>query len=193
MSVHGANRLGCNSLLEAVVFGNRAGKTVCRDLPAIGWPDAPCGGEEAVRKELAALSEREGSESPAGIREELQSSMQKNCGIFRAEAPLREQLGIVRGLGERFGRVRLSDRGKRFNTELVELLELRSLLDFTEVIVAGALARRESRGAHSRTDYPARDDAGWLKHSFARRGPDGPVFDYAPVRITRHQPKERKY
>ena len=77
--------------------------------------------------------------------------------------------------------------------ELVELLELRSQLDFAEVIVAGALARRESRGAHSRTDFPARDDAGWLAHSFARRGPDGPAFDYAPVRITRHRPKERTY
>ena len=193
VSVHGANRLGCNSLLEAVVFGKRAGKTVCRDLPAIEWHDGPCGGVEVVREELAAFAEREGSESFAGIREELQSSMQKNCGIFRAEDPLREQLVIVRELRERFGRVRLSDRGKRFNTELVELLELRSLLDFTEVIVTGALARKESRGAHSRTDYPARDDAGWLKHSLARRGPDGPVFDYAPVRITRYQPKERKY
>lgn len=193
VSVHGANRLGCNSLLEAVVFGKRAGRAVCADLPGLSWPDAPCGGEEAVRKELAALAEGGGDESLAGIREGLQSSMQKNCGIFRADGPLGAQLDIIRGLRDRFARVRLSDRGKRFNTELVELLELRSLLDFTEVIVMGARARRESRGAHFRTDYPARDDAGWLRHSFARRGADGPVFDYAPVRITRHQPKERKY
>ncbi len=193
VSVHGANRLGCNSLLEAVVFGGRAGRAVCADLPSMEWPDAPAGGEGEARRELAALAEGGGGESLAGIRAELQSGMQKNCGIFRAGGPLREQLASIAALRERFSRVRLADRGKRFNTELVEALELRSLLDFSEVIVAGALARTESRGAHFRSDYPARDDAAWLKHSFARRGPDGPLFDYAPVRITRYQPGERKY
>ena len=120
-------------------------------------------------------------------------SMQENCGIFRSEGPLREQLGVIGRLRERFAGVRLRDRGKRYNTELVEILELRSLLDFTELIVAGALAREESRGAHYRTDHPARDDERWLKHTLAVRGPDGPVFSYRPVRITRFQPKERKY
>ncbi|HQM53626.1 MAG: succinate dehydrogenase flavoprotein subunit [Candidatus Aureabacteria bacterium] len=193
VSVHGANRLGCNSLLEAVVFGRRAGLAVCADLPSLGRAEAPPRGAEAVEKELAAFLDRRGTESLSAIRDELQEGMQRNCGIFRSEKPLGAQLDAVRGLQERFTRVPLSDRGRRFNTELVELLELRSLLDFAEVIVAGALARRESRGAHSRTDFPARDDAGWLAHSFARRGPDGPAFDYAPVRITRHRPKERTY
>jgi succinate dehydrogenase / fumarate reductase flavoprotein subunit len=193
VSVHGANRLGCNSLLEAVVFGRRAGKAVCNDLPGIEWNSPPADCEDAARKELARLVEGNGGEHFARIRDDLQASMQKNCGIFRCEHPLREQLGIIRGLREHFTRVRLTDTGKRFNTELVEILELRSLLDFSEVIVAGALARKESRGAHYRTDYPRRDDAEWLKHSLARRGPDGPIFDYTPVRITRYEPKERKY
>ena len=193
VSVHGANRLGCNSLLEAVVYGRRAGKTVCADLTRIGWGAQPEGLANAAQKELAAIMERRGKESFARIRDELQVSMQKNCGIFRTEAQLREQLGIIGQLKERFAHAPLSDKGKRFNTELVELLELRSLLDFTELIVAGALARKESRGAHSRKDFPKRDDAGWLKHTFAWKGPDGPVFDYKPVRITRYKPEERKY
>jgi len=193
VSVHGANRLGCNSLLEAVVFGRRAGRAVCGDLSRIEWGAQPQGFADAVQKELAAIMERDGRESFARIRDELQVSMQKNCGIFRAAGQLREQLGIIGRLRERFARAPLSDKGKRFNTELVELLELGSLLDFTELIVAGALARKESRGAHSRMDYPARNDAEWLTHTLAWKGPDGPVFDYRPVRITRYQPKERKY
>ena len=193
VSAHGANRLGCNSLLEAVVFGRRAGRAVCDDLPRIEWGAQPGGSAEAVRGELAALMEREGGETFARIRDELQASMQKNCGIFRTEGQLREQLGIIELLKERFARAPLSDKGKRFNTELVELLELRSLLDFTELIAAGALRRAESRGAHFRRDYPARNDAEWLRHTLAWKGPDGPVFDYKPVRITRYQPKERKY
>lgn len=193
VSVHGANRLGCNSLLEAVVFGTRAGNAVCDDLSQLAWREPPGDAAGGVAKEIRSLVERDGSESFPVIREELQVSMQKNCGIFRSEAPLREQIGIIKGLQERFGRARLTDKGKGFNTELVEMIELRSLLDFTELIVRGALARRESRGAHSRTDYPARDDVNWLKHSLARKGPEGPVFDYKPVKITRHQPKERKY
>ena len=193
VSVHGANRLGCNSLLEAVVFGARAGKAVCEDLPGIEWSDWPKDAVEGVQGEIRALVEREGNESLTAIRDELQESMQKNCGIFRSKGPLQEQLLIIGKLQDRFSRVRLSDKGKRCNTELVELLELRSLLDFTELIVRGALAREESRGAHYRTDYPKRDDAHWLKHSLARKGPEGPVFDYTPVRITRYQPKERKY
>ncbi|MCX6353734.1 MAG: succinate dehydrogenase flavoprotein subunit [Candidatus Aureabacteria bacterium] len=193
VSVHGANRLGCNSLLEAVVYGARAGKVVCEDLPGIEWSDWPKGAVEGVQGEVRALVEREGNESLAAIRDELQESMQKNCGIFRSRGPLQEQLLIIGKLQDRFSRARLSDKGKRCNTELVEILELRSLLDFTELIVRGALAREESRGAHYRTDYPKRDDAHWLKHSLARKGPEGPVFDYKPVRITRYQPKERKY
>lgn len=193
VSVHGANRLGCNSLLEAVVFGRRAGRAVCSDLPRIEWGAQPKGFADAVKKELTALMERDGTESFARIRDDLQVSMQKNCGIFRTEGQLHEQLGIIGRLKERFARAPLSDKGKRFNTELVELLELRSILDFTELIVAGALARKESRGAHSRKDYPARNDAEWLRHTIAWKSPDGPVFDYTPVRITRYQPKERTY
>ncbi|MEJ2744116.1 MAG: succinate dehydrogenase flavoprotein subunit [bacterium] len=193
VSVHGANRLGCNSLLEAVVFGRRAGKTVSADLARIGWSARSEGTADAVKQDLSEIMERDGRESLARIRDELQVSMQKNCGIFRDEAQLREQLGIIGRLRERFDRAPLRDKGKRFNTDLVDLLELRSLLDFTELIVAGALARKESRGAHSRKDFPKRDDEGWLKHTFARKGPDGPVFDYKPVKISRYKPQERKY
>jgi succinate dehydrogenase / fumarate reductase flavoprotein subunit len=179
--------------LEAVVFGRRAGKTVCADLASIGWGAQPEGMADAAKQELSAIMERDGRESLARIRDELQASMQKNCGIFRTEAQLREQIGIIGRLKERFEHAPLRDKGKLFNTELVDLLELRSLLDFTELIVAGALARKESRGAHSRKDFPKRDDEGWLKHTFAWKGPDGPVFDYKPVRITRYKPGERKY
>ncbi|MCX6357094.1 MAG: succinate dehydrogenase flavoprotein subunit [Candidatus Aureabacteria bacterium] len=193
VSVHGANRLGCNSLLDAVVFGTRAGRAVLADLPAIPRGDAPPDSEDAVRKELRLLLDREGNESLAAIRDDLQTGMQKNCGIFRSDSLLRAQLAAIGTLRGRFERVRLHDRGARFNTELMELIELRSLLDFTELIVRGALLRTESRGAHSRTDHPTRDDARWLTHSFARHTPEGPVCDYAPVRITRYEPKERKY
>ena len=193
VSVHGANRLGCNSMLEAVVFGRRAGRAVARDLEGIGWGPPDEEAERGVAADLAALADGSPTEPFARIREELQESMQTNCGIFRSEGPLREQLGIIGRLKRRFTGVRLRDRGRRFNTELVEILELRSLLDFTEVIVAGALEREESRGAHYRTDHPERDDERWLKHTLATRGPGGPVFSYRPVRITRYQPKERKY
>jgi len=146
-----------------------------------------------VRRELDGLLSGGGGEPFTRIRDELQASMQANCGIFRSEGPLREQLGIIARLRERFAQASLTDPRRRINTALVELLELRSLLDFSEVIVSGALARKESRGAHYRTDYPARNDADWLRHSFARRGEEGPVFDYRPVRITRYEPRERKY
>ncbi len=193
VSVHGANRLGCNSMLEAVVFGRRAGRAARDVLETLDWTPPPRGGEEEAAEEISAFMEGGSGDSLSRIKKELQASMQKNCGIFRSEAPLREQMNIIKELRERFKKLRLTDRGKRFNTELVDLLELRSLLDFTELVVAGAIARKESRGAHYRTDYPKRDDENWLKHSFARRGVDGPHFAYRPVRISRYEPKERKY
>ena len=193
VSVHGANRLGCNSMLEAVLFGRRAGMAVNCDLSGIEWGAPEEGAEEKVREEISVFMEGSSKEPFARIREELQVSMQKNCGIFRSEKQLREQSEIIRELKERFKNVRVEDKGKSFNMELVEFLELKSLLEFSELIVAGALARTESRGAHYRTDYPERDDAEWLKHSLAKMGPAGPFFSYKPVIITRYQPKERKY
>jgi succinate dehydrogenase / fumarate reductase flavoprotein subunit len=193
VSVHGANRLGCNSMLEAVVFGRRAGRAVCNDLERLDWGTPRADGEDEFRRGVAAFMEGEGKEPMACIRDDLQVSMQKNCGIFRSEKSLREQLGIIKDLRERFAGVRLEDRGKNYNTELVELLELRNLLEFTGLVVAGAINRKESRGAHYRTDYPRRDDVNWLKHSYVTEGADGPEFAYRPARITRYQPKERKY
>jgi succinate dehydrogenase / fumarate reductase flavoprotein subunit len=189
VSVHGANRLGGNSLLETIVFGRRAGQRAGLYIAGVA-PKAPP--ESLLRDEearIAKLLARPGRERSWRIREELGQTMAHNLGIFRTEASLKEAAEKVRELRERAGRIELQDRGRVFNSELIQALELHSLLDVAETIVAGALARRESRGAHYRSDFPARDDANWLRHSLAHRTPDGPRLSSAPVTITRWPPK----
>ena len=138
--------------------------------------------------------ESTGKESVAVIRKELQDSMQQNCAIFRDEAGLKKQAEIIQKLLERYKNIGIKDKSKRFNTDLIEAVELGNLLEFSKVIVAGGLERKECRGAHYRTDYPKRDDVNWLKHTLASRNADGSVrLDYKPVVITKFQPQERKY
>ncbi len=189
VSVHGANRLGGNSLLETIVFGRRAGQRagdyVSRIAPR-GLTDVALRAEEARIRRLMAST---GRERAWEIRDELGKVMSQNLGIFRTEKSTRQALQIIQDLKVRASRVWLQDHGKIFNTDLIQALELRSLVEIAETIVAGALAREESRGAHYRSDFPKRDDENWLKHTLAYWTPDGPSLRYAPVTITRFPPK----
>jgi len=193
LSVHGANRLGGNSLLETVVFGKRAGLRAAeyaadRDLGRI--PSSRLS-EESAR--LKSLLERDGTESQAKIRKELLATMTDQVGVFRIESEMQAALKKIRELQLRSKNIGIKDKGLVFNTELVELLELESLLDLAEVITLGALERKESRGAHAREDYPERDDKNWLKHTLAYKTPEGIRLEYGAVSITRFQPEKRGY
>jgi len=194
VSVHGANRLGTNSLLEAVGFGRVAGRSALADLPGIGFHDLPKDPRDRARAEVDWFFNAGGSEKVAAIRADLQETMTARCGVFRTGKDLANQLTFVKELQERFKKISIDDKGQVMNTDLMEAIELGHLLEFAELIVAGALERRESRGAHARKDFPKRDDANWLKHTLAWRKPEGGVeFDWRPVVITRYQPMERKY
>jgi succinate dehydrogenase / fumarate reductase flavoprotein subunit len=194
VSVHGANRLGCNSTMDCAVFGRRTGRTMARFI-AEGAEKVPLPKDalERGRAKIDGLLNVQGSENAAAIRDELQQTMMVNCGIFREEKILQKQLEIIKGLQARFQKVPVSSKGSRFNTELLDVIELGNMLDFVETIVVSGLARTESRGAHSRTDYPKRDDVNWLKHTLAWKTDSGVRLDYKPVVITRFQPEERKF
>ncbi len=189
VSVHGANRLGGNSLLETIVFGRRAGKRAAEytagKVPR-ALSDATLRTEEA---RIRTLMVNKGPERAWQIQEELGKTMSLNLGIFRTQKSMMEAGERVHELKARASLTFLQDRGKIFNTDLIQALELQALLDVAETIVAGALAREESRGAHYRSDFPRRDDATWLKHTLAYRTSEGSSLKYAPVTITRFQPK----
>ncbi|KAF5418263.1 MAG: Fumarate reductase (CoM/CoB) subunit A [Candidatus Methanocomedens sp.] len=193
VSVHGANRLGGNSLLEAIVFGRRAGISAVRYVKKAAIGGVSSRTLDSIEHEFYGLAEMNGSESVADIKNDLQTVMTEKCGIFRDSRKLAEAVKETGRLRERFNNIGISDRGMIFNTEMMEALELRNLLDFSEVIAASALAREESRGAHYRTDYPERDDAGWLKHTLAYRSETGPLLEYKPVTITSYRPERRMY
>ncbi|MBI3002766.1 MAG: fumarate reductase (quinol) flavoprotein subunit [candidate division NC10 bacterium] len=196
VSINGANRLGSNSLTELLVFGARAGRAAARD--ALGRPPIRSNPlAQLAADERRRLNERflraDGRERIAEIREEMQKAMEKGLGIYRDRATMQETCKTLRHLRERFAHVGLMDRDAVFNTELIAALELESLLHVAETIAHSALAREESRGAHTRTDFPKRDDTRFLNHSLATHTPDGPRIDYSPVTITRWPPEERKY
>ena len=193
VSVHGANRLGTNSLVDLLVFGHRAGRAMAAFCAATPVPEVPSDAHQAVEAELEALRGRREGENPAHIRQELAAAMMDDCGVFRTEASLRRLLSKLRDLQGRYARVRVQDPGRAFNTDLLEARELGYLLDCAEVTVHAALARTESRGAHYREDFPVRDDVDWLKHSLAFREEGGPRLAYKPVTITAFQPKPRTY
>jgi succinate dehydrogenase / fumarate reductase flavoprotein subunit len=189
VSVHGANRLGGNSLLEAVVFGRRAGQRAA-DYARARPPRAL--GDRALlseRARIAALLANGGPARPWQLREELGKTMSLNLGIFRTRESMQAALADVRSVKGRAPGVAVADKGSVYNSELIQALELDALAELAEVIVAGALAREESRGAHYRGDFPIRDDTNWLKHTVARRTDRGPQLSYEPVRITRFTPK----
>jgi succinate dehydrogenase / fumarate reductase flavoprotein subunit len=199
ISVHGANRLGTNSLLDAVTFGRVAGKSIVEDLPNLKFEEIPPEAGKPAVEEIDWLFKVNGKEKVASIRYDLQDSMMKRCGVFRNGKDLAEQLEYVRELQIRYKNISIDDKGEKFNSDLMEAVELGHLLDFAEVIVLGALERKECRGAHHRKDFEKdgkgiRDDVNWLKHTLAFRDADGKIrLDYKPVVITTMQPKERKY
>ncbi len=194
VSVHGANRLGCNSTMDCAVFGRRTGRAMAKFV-ATGAEKAPLPKDalDRAKSKLDGVLNAKGKESPAAIRDELQATMMVNCGIFREEKLLKEQLKVIKSLQERFKGIEVGYKGKRFNTELLDAIELGNMLDFVETIVAGGLARTESRGAHSRRDFPKRDDVNWLKHTLAWKTDAGVKLDYKPVVVTRFKPEERKF
>ncbi|MBI3616472.1 MAG: succinate dehydrogenase flavoprotein subunit [Candidatus Omnitrophica bacterium] len=193
VSVHGGNRLGTNSLVDIIVFGRRGGRALREYAMRAPLTSLPADPEGVTKERIARLRQGKGSETVAKIRSELQAEMMEKASVFRTKENLEQMLGIIRGLKDRYTKVRLQDTGTIFNTELLDAFELDYLLDLAQVTVTGALNRTESRGAHSREDFPKRDDANWLKHTLAYRKGDQVELKYKPVSITRFQPQERKY
>jgi len=193
VSVHGANRLGCNSLLDTLVFGRRAGKQMRQFIHSVGMPKLPSGLEEKERRRIQGMMDNPGKESLGGILLEMQQVMMDKVSVFREAAGLTEALDAIQKLKERYGRVAVRDRGSCFNRDLLDVLELGNMLDLAEVITMGALFREESRGAHSREDFPDRNDSKFLKHTMARLTSRGPELFTKPVTITTYEPKERTY
>jgi len=195
VSVHGANRLGTNSLVDLVVFGRRGGRAMAEYAKQADFVPIPDGALDEIQQELERLRTANGSTSVAALREEMQETMMRYVSVFRTEEGMQQALDKIRELKERYRTdLRIDDRGHIFNYDMLEAWELGSLLDLAEVTTVAALARTESRGAHSRDDYPQRDDVNWLKHSLAHRKPDGSIeLTYKPVVITKYEPKERVY
>jgi len=218
VSVHGSNRLGTNSLLDINVFGKRAGISAAEYAAGASWVDLPDDPAAAVVEELEDMRNRPQGERVSDVRRELQQTMDTNAQVFRTAESLRQAFQDIQVLQERYSRVSVQDKGRMFNTDLIEAIELGFLLDIAETVVVGALNRRESRGGHFREDYPKRDDAGFMEHTMAyRRQPGVPVDSPAlsapkgeevpepgpgrpvvllgtkPVVTTVYQPMERKY
>ena len=193
VSVHGANRLGTNSLVDLVVFGKRAGKAAAAYCQQNDWAELPAETWEPTQAMLQHMLGNEGQNNVADLRTEMQALMMDQVGVFRTEEGIQSALNRIRELQESAQDITVMDKGKRFNTDILEAIELQNLLDLAEVTAASALARTESRGAHSREDHKARDDENWLTHTYASKV-DGKVsLDYAPVNITIHHPEERTY
>jgi succinate dehydrogenase / fumarate reductase, flavoprotein subunit len=199
VSVHGANRLGGNSLLETIVFGRRAGMAVVADIAsgAAGGGDVSAAGKAAISAMEARVSELAGrgadGADPYAIRAEMIATTRDYFGVFREESVMRTGLETLRRLKERCGQIGLRNAGGVFNLDLMRTLELEGMVDLALCVAEGALARTESRGSHSRTDYPARDDERWLVHTLAYYTPEGPRLEHAPVTLGTFEPQERKY
>ncbi len=195
VSVHGANRLGTNSLLDILVFGRRAGRSMTADVRAAAGalPVLPAAAAEPVRAEMEAMRGRHRGENAQHIRLELAAAMMEECGVFRTRQSLEKMTHTLRELRARYANVAVQDTGHVFNTDLLEAREVGYLLDCAQAMVAGALAREESRGAHFREDFPERDDTKWLKHTLAYKAEGGPDLKFKPVTITKFEPKPRTY
>ncbi|MFN4182774.1 MAG: FAD-binding protein, partial [bacterium] len=193
VSVHGANRLGTNSLIDILVFGRRGGRSLAEYAKNSDFVALPPDTADYACSLIDKLRSSTGKESVVEIRSEMQSTMMDNVSVFRTEQQMRIAEAKIKELKERYNNVSLTYRGQKFNTELIQALELGFLLDVAEVSVASALNRTESRGAHYREDFPKRDDQNWLKHTFAYPENGKWEFRYKPVVITRFPPAERKY
>ncbi|RBM04510.1 succinate dehydrogenase flavoprotein subunit [Streptomyces sp. PT12] len=198
VSVHGANRLGTNSLLDINVFGRRAGIAAAEYAAGADLVELPDDPARFVADEVTRMRGATGNERVTVIRRALQETMDKNAMVFRTEQTLKEALEDITALRKRYRNVSVQDKGRRFNTDLLEALELGNLLDLAEVLVVSALARKESRGGHYREDFPHRDDVNFMRHTMAYREVDSQGnetirLDYKPVVQTRYQPQERTY
>lgn len=193
VSVHGANRLGTNSLLDIIVFGRRGGKAIAEFIKEAEFAPLPADAADRTLAKIDRLMNSKGKEKAGALRTELQEKMMEKVGVFRNAKDLADMTVEIKTLRDRYQEVSIDDKGKIFNTDLVEAIELGNLIDTAEPIIHGALVREESRGAHSREDFPKRDDKKWLKHTLIFKTDDKPKIDYRPVSITRFQPKERKY
>jgi succinate dehydrogenase / fumarate reductase flavoprotein subunit len=194
VSVHGANRLGTNSLLDLIVFGKHAGLRAAEYSQGADFQPLPADPTEYTRAQFDAIRNTQGNEKILDVSNKMKAVMMDSVGMFRTGEGMQSALETVRELRERYKHIPLHDQGKVFNTELINLWELGNLLEIAEVVTVCALARTESRGAHARDDYPKRDDANWLKHTLSWVKPNGEiVLGYKPVVITKYQPKERVY
>ncbi|MFN7513902.1 succinate dehydrogenase/fumarate reductase flavoprotein subunit [Microcystis sp.] len=194
VSVHGANRLGSNSLLECVVYGRRTGKSIAKYVEKRAFPVFnPDIYLQDAKEEITALLTKKGTIRIGQLRQEFQDCMTQHCGVFRTEATMREGIKQIGELKRQYEQIYLDDRGDCWNTELIEAWELQSLMVVGEIILTSALNRQESRGAHSREDFPQRDDQNFLQHTLAYYSPSGIDIDYMPVVIQDFTPVERKY
>jgi succinate dehydrogenase / fumarate reductase, flavoprotein subunit len=198
VSVHGSNRLGTNSLLDINVFGRRAGIAAAEYANQAEFVELPEDAQGGTITLVEQLRSSTGGERVAILRREMQETMDMNAQVYRNEATLKQALNDVQELKRRYKNVSIQDKGVRYNTDLLEAIELGFLLDLAELVVVGALERKESRGGHAREDYPNRDDVNFMRHTMAYRrtdesGGEYVQLDYKPVVITRYQPMERKY
>jgi len=193
VSVHGANRLGTNSLLDLIVFGKYAGLNAAAYANGAAFQLLPDDAADFARQQLENLRNSRGEEKTGDIARQMKAEMFENVGVFRTEEGMAHALKVVQELKERFMKIRVDDEGNIFNTNLIQAWELGNLLDLAEVTAQAALARQESRGGHAREDFPKRDDSNWLKHSLAWMMPAGVELKYKPVVITKYAPKERVY
>jgi fumarate reductase flavoprotein subunit len=197
VSLNGANRLGSNSLTELLVFGSRAGRAAAAHATSASTPVSATmqalAADEQRRLDRQFLKKDGGKEKIATIRQEMQKAMEEGAGIYRDEPNMQKACNTLRALRERFKNIIMEDRDSTFNTEVMNALELDYMLDVAETVANSALRRKESRGSHTRTDYPKRDDENFLKHTLAYRTADGPRIEYLPVTLTRWPPEERKY
>jgi succinate dehydrogenase / fumarate reductase flavoprotein subunit len=194
VSVHGANRLGGNALMETVTFGKRAGKAAAEWALSHTTVTVPESSVSDAERELDTLLGRTTGERPHAIRDEMATTMHENFGVFRREKQMKRQGEIIDGLAERYRNVLVEDKGDVFNNDLTQALELGFLLQLASCMVEAGLARKESRGAHARPhDYPDRDDENFLKHTMVTWRQDAPELSWEPVRMTKWQPQERTY
>ncbi|MDO9394973.1 MAG: FAD-binding protein, partial [Herbiconiux sp.] len=201
VSVHGSNRLGTNSLLDINVFGKRSGNNAAEYVQTVDFTPLPADPAGAIVSLVASLRAGTGTERISAIRKELQDEMDKNAQVFRTDESLASVTATIHRLRDRYRNIQVQDKGKRFNTDLLEAIELGFLLDLAEVVVYSARNRQESRGGHMRDDFPKRDDDTYMKHTMAYLSGDPHSsdaadhirLDWKPVVVTRYQPMERKY
>ena len=194
VSVHGANRLGANSLLEALFFGRQAGRAMIEDLETIDLEAASAADAEGMIAKVSRIKSNNGDERVPDLRNELQESMTMDAGVFRTEESLQRQKQKLAEIYERYQNIRIDDKSSTYNTDLQEAIELGHMIDFSLFIVEGALARQESRGAHFREDFPTRDDENFMKHTYAKfDGAYSLTLEYGNVTPGKFEPQERKY